>query len=239
MKKLSVAVMVVLGLSGLAWGTPIFFDDFSASTFTGWTVTQSTGTVTNGKEGYYAELYSPSSKFSAARLKTVDTFTIGDGLVVDVTMMFARNDPGYGVNLTYRPNMAIQDAAGVKRLAVYSPFASGTTSAPIKMQTLNSGTLADTYATSSVGTSAWYRFVIDVYTNHADVQMYRSSGTLIDQWSATYDSMDSFKLAFNADDPGWWPASRLLVDKAGISAIPEPVTLILLGLGAVFGIRKK
>lgn len=94
MNKLCV-VVVALGLSGLAWGTPIFSDDFSASTFTGWTVTKGAGTggtatVTNGKEGYYAELYSYGSAWAVSRIKTQNVFPIGDGLVVDATMMFAR-----------------------------------------------------------------------------------------------------------------------------------------------------
>jgi hypothetical protein len=218
MKKMLMVTMIVLCLSSFGYTATLFSDDFSASTFTGWTLTQSTGTVTNGKDGYYAELYSPSTKFSAARLKTQNVYTIGDGLVVDATLMFPMNDPGYGTNLTYRPHMAIQDASGVKHLGIYSPFSSGTTAAPIKTQTLNSGTMADSHTTTSVGTSAWWRFVITIYSDHALIRMYDfgNYNKLVEQWTETYDPMESIQVVFSADDPGWWPASRLFVNNIDI-----------------------
>lgn len=238
MKKLSVSMIVVLGLSGFVYGTPLFSDDFNSATWTGWNVGYAgTGTVTNG--GGYAELYEGYPNWGYSSLSTQNAFTIGQGLEVAVTLMFAMNEPGYGDGLAYRPNMTLQDASGTTHIGVYSPFGAGSTEAPIKMQTLNSGTSADTHSTPSVGTSGWYLFDMEVFTNHANIKVLENGITLRDQWTTTYDPMSSVRVAFSADCPGWWPAARLLVNDVQISTIPEPATLILLVVGTIFGVRKK
>jgi hypothetical protein len=254
MKKVCVAVMAVLSFSSMVLGTPVFSDDFSSIDGAKWNVDLAygsngpTGNVTAVTDGSwtYAQVFDGTSNaggigWKGSTLATKDAFDIGQGLNVGVTLMFPSYEPGLGDGLTYRPNMTLQDASGVTNMAIYSPFSSGAASASIKMQTLNSGTLADTHSTPSVGTSGWYLFDMDVYTDHANIKLYENGTTLRDQWTITYDSMSSLKMAFsaNAPYPGWGPDAKLLVDKVEINTIPEPATFVLLTLGTLLSVRRK
>jgi hypothetical protein len=237
MKNVGVVMMVVLGLTGLVYGTPLFSDSFDAG-WTGWNVGYAgTGSVT--QHDGYAELYESSGTWGYSSLSTQEAFSVGQGLQIDVTLLFPMNEPGYSSAFVYCPNMTLQDSAGTAHVGVYSPFGFGSTSAPQVMQTLNSGTMADAHTTPAVGTSGWYLYNMEVYTDHINVKVLENGITLRDQWTSSYNPMTDVKVAFSADCPGWWPDARLLVNDVQISTIPEPATLILLGLSALFGIRRK
>ena len=147
---------------------------------------------------------------------------------MNTTILFHRNGPGGG-SWYDRPYLCLQTEDDTTFLVVYSPFASGTTSAEIRILAKQSGTLTLDHTTPSTATSNWLNFEMNVGTSNTTFKLYDHNDVKIDEWTNTYDSISNVnvKVRYAVGCNGYWPAAQMYVDQLTIPGPPQGTLIII------------